>query len=604
MYKYKRGVNNIDQAKKLEYMITDNLSTCLSMTANLEFKRPYNGMYIQDGKVLMLGMLEKILINDKEYNMSQITTSINNICCDEYISSIDLEKDTFEYNIGSLSYKKTFYLYNKILCIEYEINNKENSNAKFKINPLLTYRKLDAMKTSNFLKFNQRKDKDGAIVNLSIMDQENIILKSKEFSWVQEVQFLNNIKHEYINTNSVKELYTEDSFIPGVFEIKLSPFETKKACIFVSSLEFDIDKLDISNIKNYKLNKKNGILENVAEEYVELRELACGIDNLDFEDKLISKIPYNLDHEILISSNLKTIDENELIVYINDLINIVKSIDGQYLSLGKIEKAIKILIKIRRYIWLIGDIKLQNIETIKVYTKLKLWYIESVNRLLQKNDIMELFYDFIREIIYSVLDNENKNEILNDIESISLMYNAIRIYENMNQSKNVEDMLVFNFRERLKNKIENEFWIDDLRLMKKTLDEREHIPTIEMIYTLSLSYPCIVGNIPIKLLDTIFKELYTPYGMREVPKNCEESNGSIYPKYMAHFVKANLRQNGVTRASQKIAYNLVKELMQDISRHVNGGIKSIYNEKGVNVDSNSYDLLTNAEIIRLYGMLT
>lgn len=604
MYKYKRGVNNIDQAKKLEYMITDNLSTCLSMTANLELKRPYNGMYIQDGKVLMLGMLEKILMNDKEYNMSQVTTSINNVCCDEYISSIDLENDVFEYNIGSLSYKKTFYLYNKILCIEYEINNKENSNAIFKINPLLTYRKLDAMKTSNLLKFNQRKDKDGAVVNLSIMDQENIVLKSKEFSWLQEVQFLNNIKHEYINTNSIKEIYTEDAFIPGVFEIKLLPFETKKACIFISSLEFDIDLLNLTDIKTYKINKKQSIVENVAQEYVELRELACGIDNLDFEDKLVSKIPYSLDYETLIANDLKTINEDELIIYISNLINIVKSIDGEYLSLGKIDKAIKALVKIRRYIWLIGDVYLINIETVKIYTKLKLWYIESINRLLQKKDVMELFYDFTREIIYSIFDNEKRNDILNDIETISLMYNAIRIYENMNQSKNVEDMLLFNFREKLKTKIENEFWIDDLRLMKRTLDETEHIPTIEMIYTLSLSYPCIVGNIPIKLLDTIFKELYTPYGMREVPKNSNISNGAIYPKYMAHFVKANLRQNGVTRASQKIAYNLVKELMQDISKHVNGGIKQIYNEKGISVDSNSYDLLTNAEIIRLYGMLT
>ena len=73
---------------------------------------------------------------------------------------------------------------------------------------------------------------------------------------------------------------------------------------------------------------------------------------------------------------------------------------------------------------------------------------------------------------------------------------------------------------------------------------------------------------------------------------------------MAHFVKANLRQNGVTRASQKIAFNLVKELFQDINKYVNGAIKNIYSEKGVLIDSKGYDLYTNAEIIRLYDMLT
>ncbi|MNP50478.1 hypothetical protein D3C76_1447440 [compost metagenome] len=73
---------------------------------------------------------------------------------------------------------------------------------------------------------------------------------------------------------------------------------------------------------------------------------------------------------------------------------------------------------------------------------------------------------------------------------------------------------------------------------------------------------------------------------------------------MAHFVKANLRQNGVTRASQKIAYNLVKELMLDINKHVNGGIRKIYHEKGLSIDTVTYDLYTNAEIIRVYDMLT
>ena len=125
-----------------------------------------------------------------------------------------------------------------------------------------------------------------------------------------------------------------------------------------------------------------------------------------------------------------------------------------------------------------------------------------------------------------------------------------------------------------------------------------------MIYALSLSYQSVDGDIPIKLLDTIFKELYTPYGLRKVSKNSLNYKGIIYPKYMAHFVKANLRQNGVTYASQKISYNLVKELLLEIGKHSIDTVKSIYHEKGINIDSNSIDLLTTAEMIRLYDMLT
>ena len=152
-------------------------------------------------------------------------------------------------------------------------------------------------------------------------------------------------------------------------------------------------------------------------------------------------------------------------------------------------------------------------------------------------------------------------------------------------------------------KIEKEFWNEEKRVMKKNLDEDEVYANVEMLYTISLSYPCIIENIQFKLLDTVFKELYTPYGLREYSKFCNKNTGLIYPKYMAHFVKANLRQNGVTRASRKIAFNLVKELLLDINKYVNCGVKKVYSEKGYQIDTLPYDLLTNAEVIRLYDML-
>ena len=71
---------------------------------------------------------------------------------------------------------------------------------------------------------------------------------------------------------------------------------------------------------------------------------------------------------------------------------------------------------------------------------------------------------------------------------------------------------------------------------------------------------------------------------------------------MSHFIKANLRLTGITRASQKIAFNLVKELLQDVGKYINGGTKKIYSDKGISIDSMSYDVLTNAEMVRLYHM--
>ena len=234
---------------------------------------------------------------------------------------------------------------------------------------------------------------------------------------------------------------------------------------------------------------------------------------------------------------------------------------------------------------------------------IKLWWIESINRIIQKQDLYNVFFSFVKYIINSIFSDKLFDEYFKNIEAVALMYNALKIYEDMLKKDGKEENAIFVREEYFRTKIHNEFWNEEKRVLKKNLDEKEVYANIEMLYTISLSYPCIVSDIQFRLLDTVFKELYTSYGLREFSKNSSRNTGLIYPKYMAHFVKANLRQNGVTRASRKIAFNLVKDLFLDINKYLNCGVKKVYSEKGYQIDTLPYDLLTNAEIIRLYDML-
>ena len=194
--------------------------------------------------------------------------------------------------------------------------------------------------------------------------------------------------------------------------------------------------------------------------------------------------------------------------------------------------------------------------------------------------------------------------MLSNIELVALSFNAIKVYENLLSRLKRKDSKLSDVSFCIQNLISEKYWSEEDRCMKENIDDEKAVPNVSMIYTLSLSYPCIYGDMNIKLLDTIFRQLYTPYGLRKVPKGVAGSE-IIYPEYMAHFVKANLRQNGITMASQKIVFNLVKELIQDIGKYVNGGIKKAYSDKGLIIDSRyGVDLYTNAEIIRLYDMLT
>lgn len=606
MYRYKRGVNSLDKAKQIEYSFSDNARTCFSMSGLLEFRKPYNGMYIKNGKVMLAQLVEKIELKDKVYKMTELTTSVQNVSCEEYITSIDLEKNIFSYNVGDISYTKKIAFDNKsdVLCIEYVIKNNDRTSARFKVIPIITYRDFHNMKNSSMLKFNQRKIEDGTVISLSILNQENIILKSKEMTWTKEPQNLTNVKHEYINEDLTKEIYTEDLVLCGEFETIVKGLDTKVIRLYISSSEIDANEISAEDIFYENERKNDQAVFGIDENFVELKELAKSISNLDMDELLIPYLPYRKDYNDIFDIEKRKENMRDLKKDLEDLTDIVRAIEGQYISFGKYKEAKRTLNKIYKYIKAYGEFDIKQIDEYKKYVLLKLWYIESVNRMLQKENKIDLYLDSVKEIIYSLITKEAKENLLDEIEIVALLYNAIKIYVNMLNWIGSEDPNMEAEENYLHDLIVNKFWCEDKRIMKKNLNDTDPCANIEMIYTLSLSYPCIVDTMPIKLLDTIFKELYTPYGLRVVSKNSKQNAGLIYPKYMAHFVKANLRQNGVTRASQKIAYNLVKELLQDVGKYVNGGIKKVYNEKGISVDSIAYDLLTNAEMIRLYNMLT
>lgn len=606
MYIYKREKSNLMQAKRLQFFMANTLGSSLCMSGVLEAKQPYSGLYIKNGKVILENVFEEIEVGDKLYKMYELTTSVQTISCDDYITGIDLSKGIFSYVVGNIKYDKIigFSKYDDILCIEYNIENNYDKPVIFRVLPFITYRELLSMRNATTLRFNQRNIDDGTIINLSVSEEENLFLKSDTLTYIKNPRILNNVKHEMTTELLKKEFFIEDLFVPGEFEINLKPNESQKICLYISTKDVNIKNIDFSEIRKENEFELDKICRNIADEFVELKDLAKGIENLNISNYLVNKLPFKIVNEFDFKIDYET-NKSKFIKDIEDLTDVVCAIDGQYLILEKCKEAGIVFAKVRRKIREIDELDITDKECYIKVANLKLWYIEMLNKLYQKQpSIADIYLSFIKEILYDVLDEKKQEFVLSNIVTCALSYNAIKIYENMLSKLGYEDVRFSDIAVCIQNLIENKYWIEEKRTMKKNITDDTANANIDMLYTLSLSYPCVFGSIPIKLLDTIFKELYTPYGLRQYPKNSILNDGLIYPKYMAHFIKANLRQNGVTRASQKIAYNLVKELIQDISKYINGGVKRVYQENGINIDTECYDLLTNAEIIRLYDMLT
>lgn len=603
MFKYKREINNYEQAKQLEYSFSDNSKVCFCTSGTLQTRKPYHGMYIKDSKVLLENIVETFEIDNTTYKLIEIDTKSRELMTRDYLINIDLEKNLFEYNFADISFAKRFAFEenNGILCIEYTIKNNSRNNIKFKVVPLVTYRDFFNMKNTSMLKFNQRDTEDGTFVALSVLNQENLVLKSDKMAWENDNNVLRDVKHEMITEDIKKEVYYEDLIICGHFSADIKGLSETKLYVYVSSKDFNIEDVNPLTILNNIEARNKNITFDLDENFVELMDLSKSILNTHFNELMIPTLPYKKQYNEEFIKTIPELPSKQIDEDIEELIDITRSVEGQYLFYKKIKEAKRTVLNVYKIIKELSKIELSShqIERLNV---LKLWYIESVNRVLQKEGRIELYMDSIKEILYYFIEPENRATCFKTIEITSLMLNAIKVYLNIltwigDTDKQMEIQETF-----FTDLIKREFWISEKNIMKRDLRDEEHFANVEMLYTLSLSFPCVKDEIPNKLLDSVFKELYTPYGLRSVSKYSPEYNGMIYPKYMSHFIKANLRLTGITRASQKISFNLVKELLQDVGKYVNGGTKKIYNEKGISIDSMSYDVLTNAEMVRLYHM--
>ncbi|MBO5476418.1 MAG: glycogen debranching enzyme N-terminal domain-containing protein [Clostridia bacterium] len=604
MFKYKREINNYDQARQIEYSFSDNSKVCFCTTGSLFTRKPYHGMYIKNGKVLLENLVETFEVDGQTYKVVEIETNSRELNSKEYVTNMDLEKNFFEYSLSEdISYTKRFAFEEKkgTLCIEYVIKNTARSNINFKVVPLITYRDFYNMKNNSMLKFNQRDTEDGTFIALSVLNQENIVLKSDKMRWEPDNKMLYEVKHELINEESKKEIYFEDLAICGQFVTEVKGFSETKLYVYISYKDFNIENInELEVFNNLEFRNRNAVF-NVDESFIELKDLSKSILNTDMEDVLVPYLPYKKEYNDEYVKSISDLSASELEKDLDELIDITRAVEGQYLLYKKIKEAKNVVMTVHKVIKEVSKLELTE-ELKEKNNLLKLWYIEAVNRILQKEGRIELYIDSMKEIIYNLIEPENRATCFNTIEMAALMLNAVKVYLNIltwigETDKQIELQEIY-----FKNLIENEFWVKEKNVMKKNLKEEDVYANVEMLYTLSLSFPCVTDDIPNKILDSVFKELYTPYGLRKVSKHYKKYDGMIYPQYMAHFIKSNLRLTGITRASQKISYNLVKELLQDVGKHVNGGVKKIYNEKGIAIDSMSYDVLTNAEIVRLYYM--
>ena len=602
---YKRINKNLDS--KVQFVESNNRGIYINSSITGVNFAPYHGIYINESpkcdEVYLSKMVESVLIGKDKYDIIDLKTSENKYSSQEYLESFsDDEVPTFVYNINGVTIEKRYILHpeKKILCVEYKIINCSDKNIKFITKPCVTKRNILETKRESELKFTSLCTPNAAKVALSISENLNLFIKSPNMKYDKKEEYIKGINYDLKNSKKIKT-YIEDLYIPGFFEGNIKSGNTNTLSVFVATEDIDVkNSLSHDLIVDIKIRDdiRYGEINN---NYYELKELAKTAYKMHYID--------NENKKLVLLESIPSVNNSDEYVK-----NMITSIEGNYLLLKRYKEAHKILesmmTKLKDTTYSLSDF--DRCESM-------LLFIEALNRYLMiteenTNEISE-FYKYIKDIIYEYLDKKYKNIyadkdfflVVNEkryIKLNALWYNALRIFVDLADKFNEESEFVYSISETLRENIEKKFWDEEKNVLKFELEDTSYA-SIDMLYTLSLSYPVLKdNNISMRLMDTAFKKLYTAFGMRLKEAGSRDYDGFVYPHLMVHFLKANLRQMGVTRASQKLAYNLVKEIFLSIGKMTSGTVSYKYDEKSLTPCGVTISSITNAEIIRAFELLT
>ena len=605
---YKRINKSLKLDSKVEYIESNNQGIYINSSITGANFAPYHGIYIyQEPKqdtVLLSKMIELVQIGNEKFNIMDIKTSEYKYGGCEFLKEFTNEPvPTYTYNINDCIIEKKYKLHTdeRILCIDYKVTNNTGKIVRLNVTPCVTNRGLFVSKRQSDMKYTTQTMPTSTKITLSISENKSLYLKSPNMRYDKKESYVSGVNYDYELEPNMLKTYVEDLFVPGSFEASVKNGNTNTFSIFVSVEDMDIRELKSGDIEVDIKTRDDLRYGHIDKNYHELLDLAKTAYNLHYIDKTKKRL--------VLLETIPSIHENDEYVK-----NMIISIEGNYLLLKRYKEAHKILesmmMKLKDETYKLSE--LDRCETI-------LLFIEALNRYLVEaeangEEIRE-FYEYIKINIYEYLDRKNKN-VCTDMDFLlqvegkkyikinSLWYNALRIFVDLADKFHEESEFIYTISESLRENIVNSFWDAEKNILKYEVCEDSY-PTFDMIYSLSLSYPVLKdATMSMKLVDTAFKQLYTAYGMRLGAINTKQYDGYLYPHLMVHFLKANLRQMGVTRASQKLAYNLVKETLGEIGKDTIGTVRYKYNEKNKKTYGHEVSAITNAELIRAFDMLT
>lgn len=605
-----------------EWLISNGIGGFSSSSIIGANTRRYHGLLVASLKppvarhLILSKIDESITIKGETTNLFSYQT--NDFVMKGYLTQQGFKLDpipAFFYRIGDISIeKKVCMVYGKnTVAIVYKIQNGIDE-ASLRLTPLVNFRDYHHNSSKEHLNFTQTSFDKGIIIKPTYYDIDiKLHCSEGEFHKESGCYFL-NMFYQAESDRGLEAL--EDHYIPGYFEIKLQPGEIK-SLTFIASIEDKLDEVDGEKLidrevgRLLKIQEVSGLKDDFARSLVKAADTFIVYRQSTDTKTIIAGYPWFTDW-----------GRDTMIAF-----------TGLTLATGRFQDARDILFTFSKYVkfGLIPNVfpdagHEPSYNTVDA----ALWYFEAVYKYVKYTGDYKFIKDNIFEALKQIIDSYSKGTLFSIkmdtdylisagedgtqltwmdakvgdwvvtprngkcVEINALWYNALMVMSSLAKEFKEDINVYMDIAGEVKKSFVKLFWNSDKKCLYDVVmkDYKDDKVRSNQIMAVSLSFTVIEGEMAKRIVEIVWKELYTSWGLRSLsPKeygyigfyggsqyerDSAYHQGTVWTWPLGQFITAFMKSNGYTVENGKKALMFIEPFKDHLRDAGIGSISEIF----------------------------
>lgn len=618
----KSGWRTFEQGAEKEWLLTNGIGGFASSTIIGANTRRYHGLLVASLKppverhLILSKIDETITVNGRSHNLYAFKTPGFTMEGQTYLQWFELTPlPTFVYRVGDIFIeKKISMVYGEnTTVISYRVVN-ASREAVLTLTPLVNFRDYHHTSRREGMGFGQKAEGKTVYVKAYENNPDITLYCSDGFYRPMEDTYFLDMDYPVERERGLDS--TEDHYIPGSFEVALEPGESREIT-FIASIEARIKEYDGAAV--------------LAAEEERLKSLT---DRAGYEDAFAKRLVLAADHFIAYRKSIASKTILAGYPWFTDWgRDAMIAFTGITLVPRRFDDARDILLTYVKYL---KDGLIPNMfpdgggEPAYNSVDAALWYFEAVSKYIRYTGdygfIKENIYSALKEIIqYYIKGTHFQIRMEEDylisagnsgtqltwmdakvgeqavtprhgkaVEINALWYNGLKILGTLAREFGEDRLPYEGLAENVRQSFEKCFWNDSGQCLYDVVAAgyRDGRVRPNQVLALSLTYPVLEGEKAEKVVEKVWKELYTPYGLRSLSKEDPEykgiyagspwdrdgayHQGTVWAWLLGQFITAFRRVKGYSSESGKIARMMINSMKDHLEDGCLSNISEIF----------------------------